>query len=308
MRQLIRFGSVVMVAACPAFTAGPAGAEAAGMHDDAAVTSAVEKAVASAGQEPAVPSSGRVALRDGMVTVAGQAAGSVRMTLPGGTDKKAVSLSAGRSVTRDAGRGYAVAAESVRDGARGLVVLKDASAPERFDFTFDLPKGVSLSPRAGGRVAIVMKKGAGTLELGDIAAPWARDATGTALPTRYEVSGSTVTQIVDHRGARYPVVADPKLTYGRGVYLNLWGWEGNAIGAALGALIGAGGFVGCNVANVTGIAGTVVKIICNAGASKNAVGILKNLGARNLVPKWCYQNLILPTSGGWRPVDASNCR
>jgi hypothetical protein len=42
-----------------------------------------------------------------------------------------------------------------------------------------------------------------------IPAPWAVDATGAALPTRYEVAGSTITQVVDTRGASFPVVADP---------------------------------------------------------------------------------------------------
>ena len=42
-----------------------------------------------------------------------------------------------------------------------------------------------------------------------IPAPWAVDASGAALPTRYEITGDTVTQVVDTRGARFPVVADP---------------------------------------------------------------------------------------------------
>lgn len=50
-------------------------------------------------------------------------------------------------------------------------------------------------------------------ELGRIAAPWARDATGRAVPTRYEIRGSTLVQVVEHRGGNvsYPVVADPSV-------------------------------------------------------------------------------------------------
>lgn len=39
--------------------------------------------------------------------------------------------------------------------------------------------------------------------------PWAVDAAGKQLPTRYEVQGTTLSQIVDTTGATYPVVADP---------------------------------------------------------------------------------------------------
>lgn len=49
--------------------------------------------------------------------------------------------------------------------------------------------------------------------LGGIEAPWAVDAAGQSLPTHYEISGSTLTQIVDTRGAAFPVVADPTVQF-----------------------------------------------------------------------------------------------
>jgi hypothetical protein len=42
-----------------------------------------------------------------------------------------------------------------------------------------------------------------------IESPWAVDADGTALPTQYSVRGNTLEQVVDTRGAVFPVVADP---------------------------------------------------------------------------------------------------
>jgi len=39
--------------------------------------------------------------------------------------------------------------------------------------------------------------------------PWAVDAAGTNVPTRYEVHGNVLTQVVEHANAAYPVVADP---------------------------------------------------------------------------------------------------
>lgn len=42
-----------------------------------------------------------------------------------------------------------------------------------------------------------------------IAAPWAVDSGGRSVATRFEIRDSTLIQHVDHRGARYPVIADP---------------------------------------------------------------------------------------------------
>ena len=41
--------------------------------------------------------------------------------------------------------------------------------------------------------------------------PWARDANGAEVPTHYEITGTTLTQIIDHRMEpyAYPIVADP---------------------------------------------------------------------------------------------------
>lgn len=49
--------------------------------------------------------------------------------------------------------------------------------------------------------------------LGGIDAPWAVDAEGRSLPTRYEISGSTLTQVVDTTDATFPVVADPTVNF-----------------------------------------------------------------------------------------------
>ncbi|WP_435741954.1 hypothetical protein [Nocardioides sp. SYSU DS0663] len=45
--------------------------------------------------------------------------------------------------------------------------------------------------------------------IGAFAAPWAFDAGARPVPTRFEITPEGLTQVVDHRGARYPVIADP---------------------------------------------------------------------------------------------------
>jgi hypothetical protein len=47
-----------------------------------------------------------------------------------------------------------------------------------------------------------------------VAPAWATDAEGRPVPTHFEVRGSALVQVVNHRGASYPVVADPKHTWG----------------------------------------------------------------------------------------------
>ena len=56
-----------------------------------------------------------------------------------------------------------------------------------------------------------------------IAAPWAKDANGKNIPTSYEISGTMLTQKVDHAqgdDVTYPVVADPDVH---------WEWWGVAV-------------------------------------------------------------------------------
>lgn len=86
-------------------------------------------------------------------------------------------------------------------------VIDSAAAPTRYDYPIDLPEASNLVLRDGG--AAVIDDATGEV-LGSFAAPWAKDATGRNVPTRYELSGQTLTQVVDHDSSfTYPVVADP---------------------------------------------------------------------------------------------------
>ncbi|TQK20863.1 hypothetical protein FBY40_3407 [Microbacterium sp. SLBN-154] len=90
-----------------------------------------------------------------------------------------------------------------------LTVIEGPDAPDRFAYSLDIPEGATIDFLPDGG-ALVTKDG--SLVLG-IAAPWAVDGNGSAVPTTYELSGSTLTQVVDHRGkdVSYPIVADPWL-------------------------------------------------------------------------------------------------
>ncbi|MDQ1126529.1 hypothetical protein QE428_001562 [Microbacterium sp. SORGH_AS 505] len=94
-----------------------------------------------------------------------------------------------------------------------LTVIKGPDAPEEFVYELDLVDGAEAILNADGSVDITqaIEGGSEPFVVGGFEAPWAVDATGTEVATRYELRGSALVQIVDHRSAdvAYPVVADP---------------------------------------------------------------------------------------------------
>ncbi|MFF5205779.1 hypothetical protein [Streptosporangium sp. NPDC000396] len=116
-----------------------------------------------------------------------------------------------------------VAVQSLADGLRLMTVARDANAPAKTSFDLTLPEGATLrtttdsetDDTTGAGIAVV-RNGA---VIGEVTAPWAHDATGRKLPTSYTVEGNRVTQVVDYTGAVFPVVADPRLSFGWNVYV-----------------------------------------------------------------------------------------
>jgi len=100
-----------------------------------------------------------------------------------------------------------------------LTTIADANAPTAYEYQIGLAPGATLSAGADGGVAILDAKGEVT---GYIEAPWAYDANGATVPTKYEVVGATLVQVVSHTGVdtAYPVVADPSISFGWKIYYN----------------------------------------------------------------------------------------
>lgn len=101
-------------------------------------------------------------------------------------------------------------ATSVLVGDRGvqmLTTIADAHAPTDYSYDVTLAEGQRLELLGDG--AAVVDAGGGIAMV--VGAAWAIDADGDRIPTQYSVSGSTLTQTVDHTapGVAYPVVADP---------------------------------------------------------------------------------------------------
>jgi hypothetical protein len=117
------------------------------------------------------------------------------------------------SVRRDAASDYVVQETTQRD-VRILAVIHGPSAPSVYRFPLDLPLGSRLDLIPTGEIAVVNEEGEGVAL---ITAPWGKDASGKAVPTRYAVEGNVIVMHVDHGQATYPVVADPRFTSNCGI-------------------------------------------------------------------------------------------
>jgi hypothetical protein len=88
-------------------------------------------------------------------------------------------------------------------------VILNPAAPSRFEYPITVPSGQSLHLTPDGAVYAAASTGVPSLY---IAAPWAKDAKGSAVPTHYEINGNVLTQVVDFTvSTAFPVVADPTI-------------------------------------------------------------------------------------------------
>lgn len=142
-----------------------------------------------------------------------------------------------------------------------MVIIDDADAATRFPFSMDLPTGAVLALTGDGGARVRSRDG---LVLSVIAPPWATDAVGVSVPTRYEIVGTTLVQVVQHEGATYPVVADPWW----GAQWKVSGSEASKIGKLVGAF---------------GATATAAAAICTAGIATGFICGLPNAAAAVVV-------------------------
>lgn len=220
--------STVLLAA-----AAPAPAESTGPQEE--VAQAIEAAtgtgdialsVAAGGKASvAVTETGQGATR---VVVPSASSEAVEITAPGGKtlrlglpDEQSVTgvkSPSGTVVYTGAGRSTDVAVQPTADGgARALVVLKDGSAPQEHRFELGLPEGFGLRAAEDGGYDIGFVSEGVEAMVGHIDPAWAKDANGRAVDTSYRVDGGTLVQSVEYEDSTaFPVVADPKVTWGWG--------------------------------------------------------------------------------------------
>ena len=147
----------------------------------------------------------------GAVTTTSQ--GVARFHLPATDAHKDKTAIDGNGIAIYAGTSYHIALDAAEDGFSAYVAVNDSTAPTRYEFGYDLPSGFKLSEDGAGGIEILNSDNE---VVGDIAPPWAVDANGAAVRTAFKLVDDDLVQTIQHSGAAYPVVADPRVSLGFG--------------------------------------------------------------------------------------------
>ncbi|HYN95329.1 MAG TPA: hypothetical protein VES42_15890 [Pilimelia sp.] len=236
-------GLTVLAVALLAGTPGVASAAPASSGGDAAAVAATVAAATARADATSAANDRRAAGAAGNTDVAVGRAREGRVAVGVGTDKITLTLPdiEARGVTAVGATDVLVGGEvdaTVTRQAHGLqatTVVNSADAATSYTYTL-----TGASFRQDARAGVVVETSAGRL-IGAVDPAWALDARGVAVPTRYEVRDGALVQHVDHRGATYPVVADPKITFGWYIYVRWSKQEVRDSNYAI-ALGGAAGF------------------------------------------------------------------
>lgn len=136
--------------------------------------------------------------------------------LPGADDLSDAAISEDGSITFAGDHATPSVNVMVADTAvRISTVISSPNQTEEFTYDFGDAAVVELQDDGGALVlsteTVADAQGEAEVILASIAAPWAVDAAGESLETRYVADGGTLTQVVEHHDVNvaYPVVADP---------------------------------------------------------------------------------------------------
>lgn len=146
-------------------------------------------------------------------------------------------------------------------------------APERYPFPIS-GDAASLEPTGDGSVIAYNAEGD---PIATLAPAWAVDANGLNVPTHYELDGTTVIQVVEHRGSGYAygITADP--------WWNPFSWDWSKIGHAV----------------VNGLKR------CGGGAAKAALGIGAGTVTVNVLKKGAGTYMVRAAGGPYFYVTAA---
>ncbi len=208
----------------------------------------------------------RVDSAKGLVVPSGSASGDMTLK-PAGVGETS-RISSGIS-TYKVDNSYSYVLTDASSGANaGYSIINSSSAPTNYRYQIDVgDKPAILELTSEGSVLV---KDASGVVVNVLAPAWAKDALGTDLKSSYTVDGNIVTQTVNHKGATYPVVADPRAacdwlyctaefnkTETDAIATNAWGWTGILAGGCTviagpvgGTACGIGGAIWATTANI----------------------------------------------------------
>ncbi len=133
----------------------------------------------------------------------------ISVGLPFGHQDSAGRQIYGNSMSFDNKNGSTTVVLSKTDGSvQVATIIVGISAPTSFSYPLSLPAGGRALVSSAGLVLILDSQGQYAAA---VAPPWAVDAKGVKVPTRFELRGNLLVQSVDHQTNKvtYPVVADP---------------------------------------------------------------------------------------------------
>lgn len=139
--------------------------------------------------------------------------GDIRVSLPNAADAGSATKLADGTVVYPSKEGTADAVVPLSNGVQVLITIANSDAPTIYRNEVIMTSGQRLVETSDGGVQVIDDNGDPALIL---PAPWAKDANGRAVPTRYEIDESAVVQVVEHTtvsDVAYPVVADPTYYY-----------------------------------------------------------------------------------------------
>ncbi|MGO4593862.1 hypothetical protein AB4Z18_08570 [Leifsonia sp. 2TAF2] len=168
--------------------------------------------VTVAGVDVALP----VRAADGITL--GAESDSISISLPFAVSSDPATVEKRGIVSYDNNNGSTTVPVVTNDGVVQInTVITQSSGPTRYDYELSIPDGGEIVAANCGFVVV----DADGDPLANVAPPWAKDAEGNPVPTRYELNGNTLTQVVDFDAhTAFPVVADPAVT---------WLWWGRTI-------------------------------------------------------------------------------
>lgn len=169
-------------------------------------------------------------------------------------------------------------------------ILKDKSAPERFEYKFSGVDAILVDDETG--VAFLFAIQGDEFELvGGVDRPWAVDASGVAVPTHFEAYGNVLTQVVEHRAGdyAYPITADPSW------WDNVKSWFKNVGSFVAGKAKSAASWLGKNAKWLAGKSWIGIK---NYGPKVGKFAIKK-------IGPWGWALCAVPAGWAWYRSDAS---
>ena len=173
-------------------------------------------------------------------------------------------------------------------------VIANPTAPTRYGYELTIPDGGQIVP-AGEAFFVVNADGEPVTVINP---PWAKDARGAQIPTRYELSGTTLTQVVDLSAvSAFPVVADPQFA-----------WYGPMPSVKLARAETKTATTLTGMATVCGWVARYTSYVGGALCAANAGSIIYNAQRIYFTEKRCAQLLIAPGVIGTVGYSGGYCK